>query len=34
MINGNWTVVDGIIPGLDLASLMRRHQAAARKLQG
>jgi 8-oxoguanine deaminase len=34
MINGNWTVVDGIIPGLDLAGLMRRHQAAARKLQG
>ncbi|MDO9413493.1 MAG: 8-oxoguanine deaminase [Pseudolabrys sp.] len=33
MINGNWTVQDGAIPGLDLAGLMRRHQAAARNLQ-
>jgi 8-oxoguanine deaminase len=34
MVNGRWTVVDGAIPGLDLASLMRRHQAAARRVQG
>ena len=34
MVNGRWTVEDGAIPGLDLADLMRRHQAAARKLQG
>ena len=34
MINGNWTVQDGAIPGLDLAALMRRHQAAARMVQG
>jgi 8-oxoguanine deaminase len=33
MVDGRWTVVDGAIPGLDLADLMRRHQAAARKLQ-
>jgi 8-oxoguanine deaminase len=34
MVDGRWTVADGAIPGLDLAALMRRHQAAARKLQG
>ena len=34
MVDGRWTVRDGAIPGLDLADLMRRHQAAARKLQG
>ena len=34
MVDGHWTVVDGAIPGLDLAALMRRHQAEARKLQG
>ena len=34
MVNGNWTVEDGAIPGLDLAALMRRHQAAARMVQG
>jgi 8-oxoguanine deaminase len=34
MVNGRWTVEAGAIPGLDLAELMRRHQAAARKLQG
>jgi 8-oxoguanine deaminase len=33
MVNGNWTVIDGAIPGLDLAGLMRRHQAAARMVQ-
>jgi 8-oxoguanine deaminase len=33
MINGNWTVENGAIPGLDLAALMRRHQAAARLVQ-
>ena len=34
MVDGRWTVENGAIPGLDLADLMRRHQAAARKLQG
>jgi len=32
MINGHWTVIDGAIPGLDIAGLMRRHQAAAKKM--
>lgn len=34
MINGNWTVIDGAIPGLDVTGLMRRHQAAAKMVQG
>ncbi len=34
MVNGKWTVEDGKIPGLDLAALMVRHQAAARMVQG
>lgn len=34
MINGAWTVIDGAIPGLDIAGLMRRHQAAAKMVQG
>jgi 8-oxoguanine deaminase len=34
MVNGNWTVEDGKIPGLDLVALMRRHQAAAQMVQG
>jgi 8-oxoguanine deaminase len=34
MVNGNWTVEDGAIPGLDVPALMRRHQAAARIVQG
>jgi 8-oxoguanine deaminase len=33
MVDGRWTVENGAIPGLDLADLMRRHQAAARRLQ-
>ncbi len=33
MVGGRWIVEDGRIPGLDLADLMRRHSAAARKLQ-
>ena len=33
MVEGRWTVVDGAIPGLDVAGLMRRHQAAARMVQ-
>ncbi len=33
MIDGQWTVLDGAIPGLDLGALMHRHQAAARLLQ-
>ena len=34
MVDGRWTVQDGAIPGLDLAGLVRRHQAAAKALQG
>jgi 8-oxoguanine deaminase len=34
MIGGRWVVEDGAIPGLDLADLMRRHGAAARRIQG
>jgi 8-oxoguanine deaminase len=34
MVDGRWTVEDGAIPDLDLADLIRRHQVAARTLQG
>ena len=34
MVGGRWIVADGQIPGLDVADLIRRHSAAARKLQG
>ncbi len=33
MVGGRWIVEDGRIPGLELADLIRRHSAAARKLQ-
>ena len=33
MIGGRWTVIDGAIPGFDVAGLIRRHSAAARQLQ-
>src|SRR5579872_4802024 len=33
MVAGKWTVIDGGIPGLDLADLIRRHNVAARALQ-
>jgi 8-oxoguanine deaminase len=33
MVGGRWIVADGAIPGLDLAALIARHSAAARKLQ-
>src|ERR1700723_3142880 len=33
MVAGKWTVIDGAIPGLDVADLTRRHSAAARVLQ-
>jgi len=33
MVGGRWVVENGQIPGLDVADLMRRHSAAARKLQ-
>jgi 8-oxoguanine deaminase len=33
MIAGKWAVVDGAIPGLDVADLIRRHSAAARTMQ-
>ncbi len=33
MVGGKWIVEDGQIPGFDLGDLIRRHSAAARKLQ-
>jgi 8-oxoguanine deaminase len=33
MVGGRWTVVDGAIPGLDIADLIRRHSAAARRMR-
>jgi 8-oxoguanine deaminase len=33
MVGGQWTVKDGAIPGLDIHGLIKRHSAAARKLQ-
>ncbi|MDI4237645.1 8-oxoguanine deaminase [Bradyrhizobium sp. Arg237L] len=33
MVGGNWAVIDGAIPGLDVADLIRRHTAAARAMQ-
>jgi 8-oxoguanine deaminase len=33
MVGGRWVVEDGRIPGLDVADLISRHSAAARKLQ-
>ena len=33
MVAGKWAVVDGAIPGLDIADLIRRHNAAARAMQ-
>ena len=33
MVAGKWTVINGAIPGLDVADVIHRHSAAARKLQ-
>jgi 8-oxoguanine deaminase len=33
MIAGRWVVTDGLVPGLDVAVLIRRHSAAARAMQ-
>ena len=33
MVGGRWVVEDGVIPGLDLPALIRRHGAAARALE-
>ncbi|CCE04507.1 putative hydroxydechloroatrazine ethylaminohydrolase (AtzB) (Hydroxyatrazine hydrolase) [Bradyrhizobium sp. STM 3843] len=33
MVGGHWRVIDGAIPGLDVADLIRRHSAAASKMQ-
>jgi 8-oxoguanine deaminase len=33
MVGGKWVVIDGAIPGLDVSDLVRRHSAAARKMQ-
>jgi 8-oxoguanine deaminase len=33
MVGGKWGVIDGAIPGLDIADLIRRHSAAAKKMQ-
>ncbi|WP_115789920.1 8-oxoguanine deaminase [Arthrobacter silvisoli] len=32
MVGGTWRVVDGAVPGLDIAGLVAKHSAAARKL--
>jgi 8-oxoguanine deaminase len=32
MVSGKWVVIDGAIPGLDVADLIRRHSAAARAM--
>ncbi len=32
MVGGRWVVEDGMVPGLDIRALMRRHGAAARAL--
>ena len=34
MVGGRWVVEDGRIPGLDIAALMRRHEAARARLAG
>jgi 8-oxoguanine deaminase len=33
MVAGQWRVIDGAVPGLDIADLIRRHSTAARKMQ-
>jgi 8-oxoguanine deaminase len=33
MVGGRWVVENGQIRGLDVGDLIRRHSAAARKLQ-
>jgi 8-oxoguanine deaminase len=33
MVGGHWRVIDGAIPSLDIAGLIRRHSAAARAMQ-
>ncbi|WP_027579443.1 8-oxoguanine deaminase [Bradyrhizobium sp. Ai1a-2] len=33
MVGGKWAVIDGAIPGLDVADLIRRHTAAAHAMQ-
>jgi 8-oxoguanine deaminase len=33
MVGGRWIVENGAIPGLDVEALMKRHSAAARRLQ-
>ena len=33
MVGGRWAVTDGAIPGLDIADLIRRHSAAAKRMQ-
>ena len=32
MVGGQWRVVDGQIPGMDVAGLIAEHSAAARRL--
>jgi 8-oxoguanine deaminase len=32
MVSGKWVVIDGAIPGLDVADLIRRHSATARAM--
>ncbi|CCD93421.1 putative hydroxydechloroatrazine ethylaminohydrolase (AtzB) (Hydroxyatrazine hydrolase) [Bradyrhizobium sp. ORS 375] len=34
MVGGRWTVLDGAIPGLDIAGLIGRHSTAAKAMRG
>jgi 8-oxoguanine deaminase len=34
MVAGKWAVIDGAVPGLDVADLIRRHSAASRAMRG
>jgi 8-oxoguanine deaminase len=33
MVAGKWVVIDGAIPGIDPADLIRRHSVAARMMR-
>jgi 8-oxoguanine deaminase len=33
MVAGKWAVIDGAVPGLDVADLIHRHSSAARAMQ-
>jgi 8-oxoguanine deaminase len=33
MVGGQWRVIDGTIPGMDVGDLIRRHSKAAKTMQ-